>query len=342
MKHFKALYLAAGAALFAVLLFAFDIGGALALVWKAGAFGIAGLCLAFFAAFAADVGVWHLCQPNLAYRVAWFCRLLRVRLVGEAFNLVMPAGGFGGEPVKAVLLKTHYGVAYPDSSAGIVLARIVAIVGQCSFVVLAVVAMRVAVPLPPALEAGAWAGLAALIFMTASFVLLPKMKLSTRLGRQLDRRRWARGLVAGLRNVETVEAAVGGFGRRHPGRYACALGLSLFRWSLGALEMWLALRLVGFPIAPAEAFVLEGILQMTRSVSFFIPANLGTQDGALALVAAAITGSPAAGLGAALLRRLREIVFVALGLALGGWYSIQAARGAKVAPVLPPKPEHNG
>lgn len=335
MTLLKALYLAVGAALFAALLYAFDLGAALALLWQVGAAGVAALCLAFFVAFAADVVVWQLCLGALAPGATWFRRLLRVRLVGEAYNLVMPAGGFGGEPVKAILLKAHYGLGYADTSAGIVLARIVGMVGQCAFVVLAMLAMRIAVPLPPALEAGAWAGLAILIAMTACFVLLPRMRLSARLGRRLEGRRWARGLAAGLGHVEAIESVVRDFGRHHPARYGGALALSLFRWSAGALEMWLALHLLGFAITPAEAFVLEGILQMTRSASFFIPANLGTQDGAVALVAVALTGSPAAGLGAALLRRLREIVFVALGLMLGGWYSVRALRAAKLADLSP-------
>ncbi len=323
MKHLKYLYLAAGAAMFAALLAAFDLRQSLALVWQAGALGVLGLCLAYCVAFSTDVLVWMQCLPALGRSLAWFARLTRVRLVGEAYNLVMPAGGFGGEPVKAVLLKQRYGLGYRDSTTGIALHRILGMAAQFVFVALAAIVMAAAVNLGPGLEAAVWIGIAIHAAMTAAFVLLPKLRVSSRLGRWLDRRSWARGMAHALAAVEDVEHRVGAFGRAHRGLYRAGFALALLRWFAGTLEMWLALRLVGYPIDLSEAFVLEGILQLARSVSFFIPANLGAQDGALALAVAALTGSPAAGLGVALLRRIRELLFIAFGFAVGGWYSLR-------------------
>ena len=84
MKLAKLLYLAAGAALFVALLFAFDLKAALALVWQAGPLGVAGLCFVFFGLFALDALMWHLLVPELPLGIKWYRRLLRVRLVGEA------------------------------------------------------------------------------------------------------------------------------------------------------------------------------------------------------------------------------------------------------------------
>jgi hypothetical protein len=254
-----------------------------------------------------------------------------VRLVGEAFNLVLPAGGFGGEPLKAVLLKSHYGVGYRESSAGLVLARIQSLIGQFLFVLAAVTAMAAATALPAAYQAGAWAGLAVLGGMTAGFILVPKLRLSSRLGRRFGAKAWGRAIAKSLAAIESVEDKVNAFARAHRARYWAAILLATLRWTLGTAEMWLALHLLGHPVSVVEAMVLEGLLQLARSVSFFVPANLGTQDGAIALAAAALTGVAAAGLGAALLRRVREVVFVALGFALGGWYSLRALRRAAAA-----------
>jgi hypothetical protein len=207
-----------------------------------------------------------------------------------------------------------------------VLARIQSLIGQFLFVFAAVVAMAIVTALPGSYQAGAWAGLAVLAGMTAGFILVPKLRLSSRLGRRFGAKAWARAIVTSLAAIETVEDKVNAFTRAHRARYWLAIVLATLRWSLGTAEMWLALYLLGHPVSVVEAFVLEGLLQLARSISFFIPANLGTQDGALALAAAAITGVAAAGLGAALLRRVREIVFVALGFALGGWYSLRALR----------------
>lgn len=332
MKLLKLLYLLGGAALFAALLLTLDLGAALALVWQAGPLGIAGLCLVFFALFALDALVWLALVPELPCSLRWYRRLIRVRLVGEAFNLVVPAGGFGGEPLKAVLLKSHYGVGYRESSAGLVLARIQGLIGQFLFVSIAVIVMALATDLPALYQTSAWIGLAVLAGMTGGFIIAPKLRLSSRLGRRFGDRRWAEGVVRSLAAIEAVEDKINAFARAHRTRYLASIALSALRWTLGTAEMWLALYLLGHPVSAAEALVLEGLLQLARSVSFFIPANLGTQDGALALAAAAITGVAAAGLGAALLRRVREVIFIALGFAMGGWYSWRTLRRAAADP----------
>ena len=331
MKLLKLLYLLGGAALFVALLLALDVKSALALIWQAGPLGIAGLCLVFFVLFSLDALLWLALVPEIPHTWRWYRRLIRVRLVGEAFNLIVPAGGFGGEPLKAVLLKSHYGVGYRESSAGLVLARIQSLIGQFLFVCLAIVVMAAATDLPNLYQASAGAALAVLAGMTAGFIVTPKLRLSSRLGRRFDGRRWARALDASLAAIEAVEDKVNAFARAHRARYAASIALATLRWTLGAAEMWLAMRLLGHPVGVAEAIVLEGLLQLARSVSFFIPANLGTQDGAVALAAAAITGVAAAGLGAALLRRVREVIFIAIGFAVGGSFSLRSLRRAAAA-----------
>ena len=50
--------------------------------------------------------------------------------------------------------------------------------------------------------------------------------------------------------------------------------------------------------------------------TFFIPANIGAQEGGLQVVAAGLTGDPNAGLALAVVRRIRDLVFILWGLAL--------------------------
>ncbi len=331
MHLLKYLYLALGAALFVALLAAFDTESALALVWDVGLIGLLGIGLAFALAFLLDVGVWLMCLSTLRPSAAWFLRLARVRIAGESFNLIMPAGGFGGEPLKVVLLKVHHGLGYKETTAAIALARLIGLLAQWAFVAAALVAMTMASRLSASMQAAAWVAFLVLTAMAASFALLPKLRLSSRLSRSAVRRRWGNRLAHALTHIEDVEARVDGFSAAHRWRFIGALLLSFIRWTAGALETWLALYLLGFPLSLLEIIVIEAILQMSRSISFFIPANLGAQDGALALVAAALTGSPAAGLGVALLRRVRELLYIALGMAVGAWFTLRASRSARRA-----------
>ncbi|HEX9791760.1 MAG TPA: MMPL family transporter, partial [Kiloniellales bacterium] len=82
-----------------------------------GAAGAVAVVLLFFLAFLVDTVSWQLMLPSARLDAGWLYRLWKVRMVGEALNLVIPAGSLGGEPVKAFLLKRFYGIVYRESGA---------------------------------------------------------------------------------------------------------------------------------------------------------------------------------------------------------------------------------
>src|SRR5262249_42701832 len=223
VKLLQVLYLIGGAALFVALLLPLDVKSALSLLWQAEPLGIAALCLAYFMPFSIDALVLLALVPELPYRFGWYRRLARVRLVGEAFNLVVPAGGFGGEPLKALLLKSHYGVGYRESSTGLGLARIQSLIGQCLFLAFAVVPMAATADLPQLCQASAWIGLGVMGMMTAGFIVTPKLRLSSRLGRRFGGRSWTRSFVKSLAAIEAVEEKINAFARAHRARYAVSI-----------------------------------------------------------------------------------------------------------------------
>jgi uncharacterized protein (TIRG00374 family) len=317
VKLVKYLYLVLGVALFAGVLAAFDFGAALDLATKAGWLGVAGLCLTYLVVFLMDCYGWLMTVPSVSGTLTWWWRLSWIRLIGEAFNMVIPAGTFGGEPLKAAMLKSRYGVSYREVTASIVLIRTVWLLAQLVFVLTMAVPILMTDRLADGSKASIVLGALILAAMAAALVLLPRLRLSSRLGRSLGARGWRRKIADSLHHVEDVEGRASGFHRTHPARYWIAFGLSLAKWFLGAGEVWLALWLIGHPVSVVEALMIEAVIQLVRSISFFIPGNLGTQDAAYTLMVAAFTGVPTAGLGAALLRRLREVLFVAAGFLVG-------------------------
>jgi uncharacterized membrane protein YbhN (UPF0104 family) len=77
----------------------------------------------------------------------------------------------------------------------------------------------------------------------------------------------------------------------------------------------------------SEAWIIEAIAQLVRSGAFFIPGGLGVQEGAFMIVIEAMTGQGVLGLAVAVIRRFREIVWIAWGILLGGFssFSLQMA-----------------
>lgn len=75
--------------------------------------------------------------------------------------------------------------------------------------------------------------------------------------------------------------------------------------------------------------MIECMVQLVRTVTFFIPAGLGTQEGAFLLGVGALTGVPSAGVATAVIRRGRDLLWIALSLSLAPMYSLNPVSGAK-------------
>ena len=382
----RALCLAAGIALFALVLREVDLG---AVASAAAAFGVTAM-LAVLALYAveslADTAGWHLAVTSVPFDAGWLKRLFVARLVGEAVNAVTPLAGMGGEPVKAWLLKRRHAIEYGESAASLVIARTVNLLALLPFAGIGLVLAASDPRLPDAYAAAAGAGLAVLAVATLAFFAIQRFRAASRLARRggcsrfggrrrLDgrshpdephlRSRRPGGLIARrvaasfvwnkpvprssagesetpaiprngiakrpprrspLAWIEGFDDRAARFYTRHRRRFALALAIAFSNWFTGALGVFVTMRFLGVEISVADAWVLESFTQLVRAGTFFIPASIGAQEGIYVLVAGALTGNPAAGLAAALIRRCRDLLWTAAGLAVGWRHAGAAAR----------------
>jgi hypothetical protein len=101
-----------------------------------------------------------------------------------------------------------------------------------------------------------------------------------------------------------------------PDRGALSVGFHLMGWLAGTAEVALILWFLDLPVTAATAVALEAGHQLARAGSFFIPARLGTQEGGNLILFSALGFPAALGVAASLLRRVREMAWVTLGLLL--------------------------
>jgi hypothetical protein len=85
---------------------------------------------------------------------------------------------------------------------------------------------------------------------------------------------------------------------------------------LGALEGLVILAALGLPASPTAATVLEALGTGVRFATFFIPASLGSLEGANAAAFSAFGWAASAGLAFTLVRRGRQAVWIAVGIAI--------------------------
>jgi glycosyltransferase 2 family protein len=91
---------------------------------------------------------------------------------------------------------------------------------------------------------------------------------------------------------------------------------NLAAWSIGVFETYVAAKILGIPMTLEQAWLIEALIQVIRIVTFFIPASIGAQEGGIVFLFAEFGfGNPASAT-FAVLRRIREIVWMGFGLLL--------------------------
>lgn len=321
MKHVKTLYLLGGVVLLALILRETDLADVMARIGHIGwgAVAILGIYLVYFSVDALN---WLIALPSMPLNLRSFARLWKVRLVGEAFNAVMPAGGMGGEPVKAVLLKKHYHLDYRSAIASIVLAKTVNMIALVAFLGAGFLLMMASPRIPDSYRAVAGIGIGAIALGTVSFFAAQRFKFSSRVGTFISKRALAARVADVLHHIEEIEERFVAFYTYHRVRFAGAALLALLNWIVGAVEIYAALWFLDHPVSFWDAWMIEAVAQMVRAATFFIPSSLGAQEGAFLFMISALTGVPSLGIATAMVRRLRELVWIGSGFLMGAVFSL--------------------
>lgn len=267
--------------------------------------------------FAGDALNWLAALADLAPLARWFPRVYVVRLIGDAWNNITPTATLGGDALKAWLMQRHYGVPLNAGAASLVVSRST---NMLALVLFALVGCGLSmfdrsgdgVPWGIAL-----AGLGLITVGTAGFILLQFLRVPSRAMRLAGRSRWRQRVVRLALAAERFDDRIATFYRRHRARLLLAVSAAFATYVLGALELWLILRALGADLSFGTVWAVEVLTQLVRAATFFIPAGLGTQDAAIVFAIGSLGGSQVAGVAAALLRRARELVWIALSLCVG-------------------------
>ena len=228
-----------------------------------------------------------------------------LRFVREGVNQLLPVGAVGGDVVGA-RLATFWGA--DGALAGAVTIADVALQAATQFG-FALVGAIILLCLKGNSEMVDYV-IGGLLFgaaLVACFFVV-QARVGSRLLTALLRRLGHTGKGQDL--VDRLWHALGGV-YAGPGRVAAAAALHLSMWFVGALEVYVALHAMGYPISYADAVVIESLGQAARGAAFAVPGGLGVQEGGFIALCAlfAIPAGPAVAL--SLVKRIAD---VALGL----------------------------
>ena len=239
-------------------------------------------------------------------------------VMGDALGNVTPFGVLVSEPSKVAFVQRRVGAASAISAVTIEnLFYTASVVIVC---VCGTAALLLSFDVSVALRRTANVTLAvALAFaLVVVVVLMRRVRLASALVAAVES--WPRlRRVAGdwRADVAAIEDQVFGFASRHPGRLPSLLALEAAYHVVGVMEIWLTVPLItGAPIAFVTAFVLE-FVNRTITIAFqFVPMWLGVDEAGTGAVASALHLGGATGVGLALVRKARVVVWTGLGLGL--------------------------
>ena len=261
------------------------------------------------------------CCDTLGWRLAFgpsvsipFHTLFLTRVGGEAVNNLTPFAYLGGEPVKAHLL-TRFQIPIIQGMAASIIAKLLIFMSQFFFVVLGgALALSYLVTRPDLL----WP-LVLLVIMVG--VLLTGLSYGLRVGLftilfgVLDRWNLTPSRLERWRaQLRQLDETIVGFARRYPSHLFISWGLHFLGWALGTLEVLAIFYAVGIPISAREALAIEALASVVKALAFFIPGSLGVQDGGNVLLLTLFGYPSSFGLTFSLVRRMRELLWISLGL----------------------------
>ncbi len=267
---------------------------------------------------------WRITLGQHARKVS-FVRLFAIRTAGEVVNMTTPTAYVGGEPLKAYLLQ-RFGIPLVEGLASVVTAKTIMTIAQILFIVLGI---GLAVLILGGATSSQYLGLAAaasvalLAFGTVVFFLIQRQGLFTSLLRAL---RWSRLPVKYLErheeNLSKLDRTIVEFYTRNRRGFLRATLVFLLGWFAEAFEVYVMLYYLGGPVDLLTSISIGALSVFIKGGTFFIPGSIGAQEGGNLTLLLAFGYSDVTGITFALLRRVRELAWIGIGLvclvAMGG------------------------
>ncbi len=240
--------------------------------------------------------------------------------VRESVNGLLPVARVGGEIVSFRLLVRGQ-LRGPVVAASLVVDIALCVLSQIAFSVVGVLLLVRAgtgsdLPLQLAL------GLAILLPLVALFMLVQRGGLFSAFVKVFDRLCAGRlqSLVPHSREADRAVSAM--YARR--GAIAACFLWQCAGWCAGAIGIWVAAYVLGFPIGALDALAIEAVIQAVSSAAFVVPGALGVQEAAFLLAGAAVGLDAPSALALAAARRIRDAVIFFPGLA--AWLYLERPR----------------
>ena len=238
-----------------------------------------------------------------------YADVLRIRLSGEAIEMLTFTGPFLAEPAKGWLL-TRQGLSGAEAFGGVAVEYLVYTLTSAWMAMVALSLLLARAVLPITLRRPVLGVVVAMAAFTLGFAAAAITGVG--LIAPVVRGVGASGAAA---RFEPVERVLVNFMHRQPRRLIQVIGIELVGQLLLAIEILVTVRLLGFAFSSIDALIVEGSVKFISVAFFFVPGQLGASESVYTLLFQSLALPGAAGLTMALVRRVRGLIVAAIGLA---------------------------
>lgn len=280
--------------------------------------GLWPLLLIYPAIFAFDTLGWAAAFPKELPKSVSFLSLYTIRIIGETLNCVIPfSASLGGEPVKAELLKRRHNIALADGLASILIVHTTFWVSLNIFVIGGIGLTVKSLPLTPVLWKSVLAFLIGLGLVAISLIIGLHFGIFQKIHAFGDKMKWWGGLSSdkAMRFLR-LDNEIRTFYSANPKRFILSTFWNFLGWMMGTFEVYYTAKIIGMEIGFGEAWLLEALIQVLRIITFFIPSSIGAQEGGIVLIFREFGFASEQALTFAIIRRLRELIWIGVGLFL--------------------------
>ncbi len=283
----------------------------------------------YFLVYLVDAVGWRLTftgRMPVGFPTFW-----RIRWIGEAMNNVIPSAYVGGEALKVYLLRQR-GVDPSIATTAAVVSKSAQTLAQLIFICLAAaIFLRIAPDVPWLRQSlgvvlgGGLMALGVLFWIQQRGVFATVRQITGLVG-------WKPHWLESRREkLEKTDATITGFYRHQRGRFLGSASMYFTGWLLDSTEIYLVSRLLGQPVTVSQALVLEAFVGVAKVMGMWVPGAMGVQEGGILLIGRTAGLPEPLCIAYAVLRRAREVIFVAVG-----WILFYARGDFRRDGLLPP------
>lgn len=255
---------------------------------------------------------WNTFLEGHDYEIS-FWRLFMIKATGEAVNTINPLGFGGGDPVRILLLKKD--VPIPEGTASVVVDRTLNAMAMLAFMLVGILIAFIEFDLPLSLQIGFPISLIFMFWMTYYWYkrqhdgvfqflvdILVKLKI---------KKTWSEDT---LQKVKQIDRYITEFYKHNKKGFYFAFFLQFISRILGVLEIYLAAYYLGADLNWTSAYLLASVTVIINLIFVFIPGSIGVMEGAYAGIFLLNHQNPAVGTSIGILRRIRMLIWTAIGL----------------------------